>query len=172
MDLWFWKKLKKHSMNTAQEDNIQELIPTDYDIKTTLFHEYNKLMAQYDLMQLSEYKGTQDVQIENIPLDKTHFLKSSDEWQLLDLPENLHTTSCIYYGKKNNSFPVHKHENRDENLLVLQGGGVEYIMDNGDRGILLKGQSVVFPKGVGHYVKWLEDTVVLVFWSEKFKNED
>lgn len=156
-------------MNTIQDNTIID----NKKEERPIFHiisQYKKLMAEYDLLKLSNYEGITDVKIDTIPVEKSHFLGSNDMWKSLDLPEELNITGCIYYANSKSSFPVHKHEEREETIVILQGGGVKYILENGKRGELHMGESLTIPRAVGHHISWESDTVFLALWSPRFEN--
>lgn len=130
----------------------------------------HKARAKFELVRLSRGKGIVSVEVPEIPKEKQRFLDTTDEWQLAEFPEELNTTGCIYYAKKGNYFPPHKHNDSTEQILILnKGGRIKSISENGGIQYIEYPNSVFYEKAEGHAVEWLEDTVCLITWHPAFK---
>lgn len=123
----------------------------------------------FELYLLSKGKGTIEVEIPEIPEIKQNFQDTTDEWVKVNLPEDINASSCIYYGKKGNLFPPHKHNDSTEQLSILNPGGKMTVLTNTDKIVLKYPDSIFFEKGKPHAVIFEEDTTFSIIWHPAFK---
>ena len=122
-----------------------------------------------ELYLLSKGKGIDSVCIPEIPIKRQRFANTTDEWVKLDLPKDINASGCIYYGKKDNSFPPHKHNNQTEQVTIINPGGKMTVITNAKKFVLEYPNSVFFDIDEPHSVFFNEDTVFSIIWHPAFK---
>ena len=128
-----------------------------------------KARAKFEMIRLSKGRGTQTIEVPEIPIEREFFLNTTDEWQKIHLPEIMGSASCMYYAKKGNYFPPHKHLHSTEQILILNPTGKVRVITSNEIKDYVYPQSIFFDKNKPHAVLWLEDTDALCIWHPEFK---
>lgn len=131
-----------------------------------------KQRAKFDLYLKAKGNGIKDIVIDEIPTDKEIFLDSESSWQKLNIPEEegIDVSACYFWGAEGEEMSSHFHKKEGEIMKVInREGEFEYISGDGRRGIVRYGETVYFPPGVAHWVKWIKTTVSIIIWSPSFE---
>lgn len=129
-----------------------------------------KARAMFEIVRLSKGQTINNIDIPVAPKEREQFLNSTDEWQHVDLPDSVNATTSMFYAKKYNYFPPHKHDNASEQIIITNKGGKFKSITNDKIEIIEYPNSAFYKKGEVHSVIWLEDTDVLILWSPAFKD--
>jgi hypothetical protein len=130
--------------------------------------ELQKARAKFEIVKISGKSGVIDVAIPEIPLERTQFLDTTDEWQRVIMPNSTNTSACMFYAKKNNFFGYHRHLENTEQLVILNKGGKIKVVTENEVKIIEYPNSVFFDKREKHLVYWMEDTDALIIWHPEF----
>jgi len=114
-------------------------------------------------------KKIEDVSIDEIPGAWSKFRDSDDKWINLNYPKESGFSACLYEGQKGSEFDGHIHKRHDEIMMVLNEDGLVKVYTPKWNKILRYGESVLVPKGMAHYVDFIETTLFSVKWHPPMK---
>jgi quercetin dioxygenase-like cupin family protein len=128
----------------------------------------SKARANFEMVRLSSGSKVSNIEIDSIPEKREKFLDTNDEWQIVNLPNSTNSGACMFYAKKGNYFPPHKHNDASEQIIILNPKGKIKVVTYNEIKIYEYPQAVFIKKNVPHAVVWMEDTDALIIWNPKF----